>query len=339
VRGHIRERSPGCWAIVVDIKDATGRRKRKWHAFKGTKRQAQNECTRLLHEFNTGTYVEPAKLTVEQHLRSRLAQWESAPKGAIRAKTAERYRELINNQIVPHQGARLVQKLKVTDIEAWHNTLAASGRKDGGGGLSLTTIRNAHRVLSKGLRDAAKFELVGRNVATLQRPPKRDDDDDIKEVAIVSAERIGELLDKLRGRAMYPKAVTALFTGLRRGELLALRWCHLDLDKKELQVREALEETKAHGLRVKTAKTKAGRRDIALPDIVVDVLREHRRAQLELRLQLGLGKLAAMPLSFRRLMAARSRRIASLGHGLTLRTPSGCLRSYSMRCATPMPRN
>ena len=83
--------------------------------------------------------------------------------------------------------------------------------------------------------------------------------------------------------------MVALFTGMRLGEVLALRWSRIDLDGKRLLVREALEPTKG-GVGFKTPKTKAGRRDITLPDILVGVLREHRRAQLQLRMQLGLGR-------------------------------------------------
>jgi integrase len=83
----------------------------------------------------------------------------------------------------------------------------------------------------------------------------------------------------------------ALFTGLRLGEVLALRWSRVDLDKNMLQVREALEFTQAHGIRFKPPKSKAGRRDISLPDILVDALRDHRKAQLETRMKSGLGRL------------------------------------------------
>ena len=89
---------------------------------------------------------------------------------------------------------------------------------------------------------------------------------------------------------MYPKAITSLFTGARRSEMLAMRYRYLDLDRKNWEICESLEETKKHGIRVKKPKTKAGRRHITLPDIVVEALREHRRTQLELRLRLGLGK-------------------------------------------------
>jgi integrase len=93
-------------------------------------------------------------------------------------------------------------------------------------------------------------------------------------------------------------ATLATFTGLRRGEILALRWRNVDLDRKVLQVREALEQTKAHGIRFKAPKSKAGRRDVTMPDIVVAVLRQHRIKQLELRAKLGLGRLADDDLLF-----------------------------------------
>jgi len=284
MRGHIRQRSPGHWAIILDIfKD--GARKRKWHSFKGTKREAQDECARLISAMKEGSYVETNKLTVGQHLIDRLAQWETSNK--IGRKTAERYRELINNQIIPFLGDKRLQKLKAFDIERWHNTLLTAGRKDGAGGISARTIGHAHRVLSKALKEAARFDLIVKNVASTEKPPTIDRGG---EVQIVDEHRLKELLEKLRGRSIYPKVILALFTGLRRGELLALRWRHVDFDRKMLEVREALEQTGA-GVRVKAPKSRAGRRDITLPDIAVDALREHRRAQLELRMRLGLGRL------------------------------------------------
>ena len=85
--------------------------------------------------------------------------------------------------------------------------------------------------------------------------------------------------------------MTSLFTGLRIGEVLALRWGRVHIDGKVIQVREALEETKKHGIRFKAPKTKAGRRDITLPDLLVETLREFRKQELELPIKLGAGKL------------------------------------------------
>ncbi len=289
MKGHIRERSPGHWAIVLSMPAGPGRKRRlKWHSFKGTKREAQTECARLITELQKGSYVEATKVTVADHVRARIDQWEAADD--ISAKTAERYRELLDNQIVPHIGAKALQKLKSLDIEAWHTKLRKSGRKDGKGGVSGQTIRQAHRVLSKALREAARHDLVVKNVAAEEGAPKVSND----EMVILTEEQLIDLPAKLIGYAIRPRAITAVYTGVRRGELLALRWKNVDLDAKVIRIRESLEETRARSmrqLRFKAPKTKQGVRDVTLPDIVVETLREHRKAQLETRLALGLGRI------------------------------------------------
>jgi len=69
VKGHFRERSPGHWAIVIELRDpATNKRRRKWHSFAGTKRRAQDECARPIAALKGGTYLEPAKITVAAHM-------------------------------------------------------------------------------------------------------------------------------------------------------------------------------------------------------------------------------------------------------------------------------
>jgi integrase len=179
-------------------------------------------------------------------------------KGEIDATTHERYQQLVENQIVPHLGDKLVQKLKPKDIEWWHGVPRTEGRKDGGGGIGPRTIRSAHRILGKALNDAVWFEVLARSVVGTegQRAPKIV----AEEIEIIPADKISEVLPKLPSHAIYPKAMTALFTGLRRGELLALRWANVDLDAKIIAVRETLQETK-EGVKIKaTTKTKAGRR-------------------------------------------------------------------------------
>ncbi len=85
----------------------------------------------------------------------------------------------------------------------------------------------------------------------------------------------------------------AIGTGARRGEIAALTWADIDLDAKTMTIRRSLEQTRAHGIRPKTPKTKAGVRTISLPAVAVDALREHRIKTLELRVALGAGALPA----------------------------------------------
>jgi integrase len=251
----------------------------------------------LIASVGKGSYVDRSPLTVAQHVTARIEQWESL--GKITPKTAERYRELLANQIVPHLGAKVVQKLKSADIERWHATLLTNGRKDGKGGISARTVRHAHRLLSKALKEGVRHEIVVRNVAAAEQPPKVEDE----EVTVLNNEQVKLVVNRLRGRAMYAKAILTLFTGLRRGELLALRWNRVDLDStdKHIKISETLEETKTGGVRFKTPKTKNSVRDVSMPDIVVEALREHRRQQLEMRLALGLGRLPDDALVFPKL--------------------------------------
>jgi Phage integrase, N-terminal SAM-like domain len=101
MKGQIRERWPGHWAIVLDVCDpATGKRKRKWHSFRGTKREAQNQCSRLITEFMQGTYLEPSKVTVSEFLEKWLGQIEPR----VAPRTLERYQEIARKNIVPLLG-------------------------------------------------------------------------------------------------------------------------------------------------------------------------------------------------------------------------------------------
>ena len=134
------------------------------------------------------------------------------------------------------------------------------------------------------------------------------------------------LIEKLAGSRLRVPAMVALFTGMRLGEVLALRWSRVNLDGKVIEVREALEQTKAHGIHFKVPKSKAGRRDITLPDILAHTLREHRKAVLELRMQLGAGKLPDSALLFGTIEGGCSRPTPCRRHGPTSRRASTCPR-------------
>jgi integrase len=277
--GHIQRRGKSSWRLKFDAgrDPETGQRNIQYVTVRGTKAAAKAKLVELVAAVGNGSYVEPSKVAVAEHVRARIAQWEAA--GAVSARTAERYRELLDHQIAPHIGAKPVQKLSTLDVEQWHAALRTQ--------VSARTIGHAHRVLSHALRDAVRHRLVVENVASAQGAPKVEE----SEVEVVPHERIGELVDKLRGRTMYARAITSLFTGMRRGEVLALRWQNVDLGGAQITVAEALEETEGGGIRVKPPQSKAGRRTISLPAILVDALREHRREQLELRIALGIGKM------------------------------------------------
>jgi len=132
---------------------------------------------------------------------------------------------------------------------------------------------------------AVKWGVIGNNPVTSAEPPRVQR----TEIEILTADQIKAVLEALPGRPLYPVALIGLATGMRRGEIAALRWADVDLDGGKIRVERSLEQTNA-GLAIKLPKTKAGRRIISIPPSIVAELREHWRRQQEQRLALGMGK-------------------------------------------------
>jgi integrase len=280
MKGHIRKRGRSSWALVFDLgRDAEGKRRQKWQTVQGTRKQAEAELARLLTEFNTGGYVEPTKMTLSVYLGRWLDDYATA---AVSAKTLERYRSIIDGHVKPALGHVELTKLRPLQIQGFYSDCLRTGRKDGTGGLSARTVWHFHRVLHNALGQAVKWQMLARNPVDAVVAPVPEE----KEIMVLDEERTTELLSRLEGSRLYLPVIIALSTGLRRGELLALRWQDIDLDDATMSVAQSVEQTKA-GLRFKPPKTRAGRRRVALPIFLIDVLRQHRTKQLEDRLRLG----------------------------------------------------
>jgi integrase len=278
MRGHIRERSPGHWAIVIDARDPqTGKRKRRWVSFTGTKRQAQVEAARLIAEAQQGGAIEPNKITVEQFLDRFERDWIASH---VSARSAERYRGAMAH-VRKHLGDRLLQKLQPADLAALYASLHRTG-------LAPRSIKFIHVVLHRALGQAKIWGVVRDNPAEIAKPPRAP----AREADMLQPKEAARLLEQLQGKPLYLLASLGLATGMRRNEMLALRWRDVAFDGVRLTVTQALEQTKAHGIRVKAPKTKHGRRTISLPTHIVTELRAHWRAQQEQRLALGLGRAA-----------------------------------------------
>jgi integrase len=286
--GNITRRGAHSWRIKFDdAADADGARRTRYVTVRGTKRQAQERLTQLLAARDNGTAVAPNALTIADYLRG----WLDNDRD-LSPKTRERYRQLVEQQIIPHLGAIPLQRLRPAIVAEWHTRLLASGGT-GNRPLSARTVGHAHRVLHRALERALNLEMVGRNVAHSVRPPKVE----ATEVQILTPAQVVEVLDRLADHPLLPVVAMALGTGMRRGEICALAWSAVDLDRAIVRVERSLEETK-DGLRFKPPKSRHGRRSLSVPANVVEILRTHRQAQLALRMQLGLGRLGADDLVF-----------------------------------------
>lgn len=281
MKGSIRERSPGHWAIILDQRDpATGKRKRKWHSFAGTKREAQVECSRLITAMKGGTYQEPNKITLGDFL----SRWVDHIQSQVSPKSHERYAGIVNQNLKPALGAVALTKLKPAQIsDAYSKALVSGRRDDKAGGLSPRTVGHMHRVLKQALSQAVRWELLTRNPADAVDPPKVD----WKPMQTYDLPQTADLIDAVRGTPIFVPALLGVLCGLRRGEICALRWRNVDLAAGQVSVVESLEQTKA-GLRFKSPKSGKGR-TVALSETVVEELRAHRVKRAQEMLQLGVG--------------------------------------------------
>jgi integrase len=282
MKGHIRERAPGRWAIILDRCDpVTGERRRKWHSFKGTKREAQKECARLITQMEEGAYVEPAKLTLSQFLE----RWLEHIRPNVSPRTYERYGQIATKNLDPLLGTKILSKLQPIEISQAYARALQSGRRDGHGGLSPRTVHHMHRVLYSALSQAERWKLIGRNPAALLE--KRDRPNiERKPVATIDAPTAAQVFDAARERRIFIPLVLATLCGLRRGEITALRWKEIDLDRGQLAVVASTEQLDTGPIREKEAKSGKAR-TIALPNLAIEELRRWRVAQAEELLQFG----------------------------------------------------
>jgi integrase len=277
MKGNLTRRGRNSYRLKFDTgSDPAGRRTTKFVTLRGTRRQAQEEAAKILAGIATGTHVDASRETVAQFAERWLRDWAD---DNVSNKTWTRYAQLLRKHLCGRLGAVQIQKLRAADLQATYAAMAQEGLAD-------RTRLHLHRVTHTMLRHASQWGAVARNVATMVDAPRVK----AREVEILTPDQLQTVLEALRGKSLYPIVATALGTGLRRGELLALRWQDVDLDKAHLRVERTLEQTKRGGLLFKAPKTKYGRRLVTLPTSTVTLLREHRRAQLELRMALGLGK-------------------------------------------------
>ena len=281
-QGHIRERSRGSFEIRYSLgtDPATGKHRVATATVNGNRKAAEKELRRLLRSLDTGEHVDPTRMTV----RVWLTQWHQNVQSEVSPKTHERYGEIVNNFLIPALGNLPLVKLAPINIQHAYNGWATGGRLDGKqGGLSARTRRHIHRVLKSALSRAVEQQLLARNPAEafkkrLPKVARRD-------MKTLTTDESARLLHAIKHTRIYWPVLIALSTGMRRGEVLALRWRNVDLEDGVVRVVESLEQTKT-SIRFKSPKTERTRA-VDLPAFSVEEMRRLKRQQAEELLMLG----------------------------------------------------
>jgi integrase len=261
--------------LVVDVPGTGGRRKQVRRRGFATKKEAQEELTRLRSDLQRGTFIARTRMTVDDYLTAWL---HGLPSAGRRPSTISSYRLLLRRSVLPTIGHIELQALRAVDLDVLYSQLLERG-------LAASTVRKAHVVLGKAFSDAARKELLVRNPARFATPPSASAAR-APEMRHWTPAELGTFLSEIRAHHQYPVIRTAAMTGLRRGELCGLRWTDVDLDGGTLSVRRTIASVDGklvHG-DVKTARS---RRVIDVDPTTVATLRAWRRTQLEDRLLVG----------------------------------------------------
>lgn len=271
----------------------TGKRKRKTKYFEKEK-DALKWLNKIKYEIQTGTYNQEINITVEEWLKTWLDEYK---KNSIKVGTYGNYKNYLKNHVYPHIGSIKLQKLEIHHLQSLYNRLLEGGRikgsPDNKKGLSPTTIKRIHAIIHGGLKQAMKNGIVTKNVAKAVNLPKQ-----VKhEIQPFTRAEIKTFLNVVKEDRLYTAFLLECGTGLRRGELLGLKWQDIDFDKGTLEVKRTLipryddtakaEGRKATNIEFETPKTKKSNRVIPIPNHILNKLEAHKKNQQLERLRIG----------------------------------------------------
>lgn len=246
----------------------TGKRRQKLLTAP-TKREVEALAFEMLVALGNGGFAEAdaQKITVETYL----TRWLQANAETVRATTQQRYADLIRLHVIPFIGTKLLGKLTPLDVQGLYTDRMTTGK------LSPTTVQQIHNILHKALKQAMRWGLLTRNVTEAIEPPKRVS----TEMKVWSRDQAAAFLavaDKHELAALWR---LALLTGMRRGEILGLKWEDLDLTTGTLAVRRTCIRGTGGNFEFNQPKTAKSRRQISLTRSTVEGLQRHRKRQVE----------------------------------------------------------
>jgi integrase len=274
MRGHIVKRGKNSYSIAVSIgKDAaTGKYKYQWVTVNGTKKDAEKRLSDLLYQLDTGTFMKPGKTTLAEYLERWLKDyvWPN-----LAPRTAEGYESIVRCHLIPSLGSMTLNLLKPEHLQRYYSEKISNGRWDRKGALNPITVSHHHTCLHRALKMALKWGLISRNPADAVTPPHPQR----AQIHTMNEDEVTRFLEAAIATPYYVLFYEALFTGMRRSELLALRWCDVDLLLCQAYVARSLHHLRTGEIVFRSPKTAKGRRMVSLSPSAALLLQEHRNKQ------------------------------------------------------------
>ena len=313
MRGHIRKRGKASFEYIVDVGTAPAQRcevcnKRFWlerkprescptcggrlreteerrRAIKAgfhTRKEAQAAMAKVMVAVEERSYVTPSTLTVREYLSK---EWLPAIEATVRPTTYRSYVQHVSFHIAPHIGTLRLEKVNGATLNALYAKLASQGKRDGKRGLSPRTVHHVHTCLHRAFRDAVRWGRLFRNPVDAADPP-RVAGPGSREMKTWDATQVRAFLEATSNDRLHPLWRLLAMTGMRRGEVLGLKWEDIDFEAGRLAVRRSLIPLGGEVI-VSEPKTARGRRSIALDPETVEVLKTQAARQLAEQQQWG----------------------------------------------------
>ncbi|WP_083207960.1 tyrosine-type recombinase/integrase [Fictibacillus arsenicus] len=261
--------------IRFDVGRDSGSGKRIQRAKGGfkTKKEAQEYLVNAINEVNQGTFLQPSK----EEFSIFIERWfNTYYKRNVAETTADISWCLIKGHLIPYFNKQVISSISTYQLDCFYNEKLEEG-------YSAKTIRELHSLLRRAFEQAIKWSLLKFNPAVNATPPKEK----IKERHTWSKNDIKKFIDTAKLSEEATIYIIAIFTGMRRGEILGLKWQDIDFDLKKIYVTRSLAFTSEKGLFLKDVKTSKSRRQISLSPYIIDVLKQHQVIQNNFKEKLG----------------------------------------------------
>jgi integrase len=255
--GSIHKRSDGRWAGALDTAIGTGGGRQRKYVYGSTQREVRDKLAAARRQVAEGGRPANDRITVGQYMN----EWLTSKRTQVRPRTWQRYESYVRLHVEPGLGRIRLAKLTPEDLDRLYAERLAAG-------FSPMTVRHLHTVLHGALKQAVRRGLVPRNVTDFVDPPRAPR----HQIRTLNAEEARRLLDAAADDPFEALYVLALTTGMRQGELLALRWRDVDLERATVQVRGSLQRGFENELVIAEPKTSSSIRQVLLPRLAVDAL-------------------------------------------------------------------
>jgi integrase len=257
MKGHVRRRG-NKWCFVIDIPTDNGERRQKWFSGYRSRKDAEKEMVRVINELEKGTFVEPSNEKYRDYLKT----WLEGKKSTVKPATYDTYFYLISKHIAPKLGHISISKINAVHLQRFYSYLNDKEH------LAPASISKIHNIIKASLNAAYRYGFIYKNPALLVDPPRIGR----KEMRFWTEEQARHFLNVAKNDRLYIAFFLAITTGMRKGEILGLRWKDIDLQRKTITINQTLSN---RGDRFQETKTNAGRRTIVLTGNTIDVLKQH----------------------------------------------------------------